>query len=88
MSNTQRENANTIFKIEKLDKSDELIDALNNLTINDAEYYKSNTATASDAQGDITHNPETVTHTINGNLEQKILSKRTIYVLPYETKDE
>ena len=36
-SNTQRENENVIFTNEKLDKSDELIDALNDLTINDTE---------------------------------------------------
>ena len=40
MSNTQRENANEIFTSEKLDKSDELVDAVNNLTINDAIYYE------------------------------------------------
>ena len=46
VSNTQRENANTIFKIEKLDNLGELLDTVKNLTINDAEYYESNTATA------------------------------------------
>ena len=56
-----------IFTSEKLDKLDELLDAVNNLTINDAKYSESNTAIASDSQGDITLNPETVTHTINGN---------------------
>ena len=45
-----------------------------------------------DTQGDITCNPETITHTINGNeivthtsngnIEQKTLSNRTIPVLP------
>ena len=38
--NTQRENANVIFTSEELDKSDELADAVNNLTISDAKYYK------------------------------------------------
>ena len=86
--NTQRENANAIFTGEKLDKSDELVDSVKNLTINNAKYYESNTATASDAQGDLTLDPETVTHTSNGNepvtrtsnrnFEQKLLSNRTI----------
>ena len=62
------------------------------MTINDAVYYESNTATASDSQGDLTRNPETCTHTSNGNdtvtrtsngkFEQKLLSNRTIPVLP------
>ena len=60
-----RENANVVFTSEKPDKLDELVKAINNLTINDAEYYESNTATASDAQGDITRNPVKVTHTSN-----------------------
>ena len=52
-TNTQRDNTNAIFTSDKLDKLDKLVDALNNLAINDAEYYESNTATASDSQGDI-----------------------------------
>ena len=35
-SNTQRENTNTIFTSEKLDKLDKLSEMLNDLTINDA----------------------------------------------------
>ena len=66
-SNTQRENANVIFTGEKLDKLDDLVDAVNNLTINDAKYYESNTATESDTRGNIKCNPETVTHPRNGN---------------------
>ena len=90
-SNTQRENANAIFTSEKLDKLDELVDAVNNLTINDAKYYESNTATTSEAQGDLKRNPETVTHTrnkkktdhltSNGNFEQKLLRNQTIPVV-------
>ena len=82
MSNTNRENANIIFTSDKLDKTEELVDAVNILTINYAEYYESNTATASDAQGDLTHNQEIVTQTSNGNFEQKILRNLTIPVLP------
>ena len=90
-SNTQRENTNAIFTSEKLDKSDKLADALNDLTINDTKYYESNTATVSDAQSNITHNMESVTHsnngnetptnTSNGNVEQKLLSNQTIPVV-------
>ena len=81
-----------IFTTEKLDKSYDLVNTVNNLTINNAKYYESNTATSSDAQGDITNNPDTVTNTSNGNetvtrtgngnFEQKSLSNQTIYVLP------
>ena len=58
-SNTQIENANVIFTSETLDKSDELVDVGNILTIKDAKYHESNTATASDVQGDLTQNLET-----------------------------
>ena len=86
-SSAKRYNSNTIFTGEKLDKSDELVDAVKNLTINDTIYYESNTTTSSDSQGDLTRNPETVIHTINGNetanhtrnrnFEQQLLRKRT-----------
>ena len=69
-----------------------MVEAVKNLKINHAKYYESNTATVSDSQGDLTRNPETVTHningnetvthTINGNFEQKILSNRTNPVVP------
>ena len=52
----------------------ELVDAVKNFTINDAEYYESSTATKSDLQGDLTRNPETVTPTSNRKIEQKLLS--------------
>ena len=91
MSNIQRENVNAIFRNEKLDKSDELTDALKDLTINDAKYYKSDTATAGNAKGDPTRDLKTVTHirngnekvtdTSNGNFEQKLLSNRTFPVV-------
>ena len=91
MSNIQRENVNAIFRSEKLDKSDELTDALKDLTINDAKYYKSDTATAGNAKGDPTRDLKTVTHirngnekvtdTSNGNFEQKLLSNRTLPVV-------
>ena len=90
-SNTQRENANAIFTSENIDKSDNLVDAVNKLTINYFDYYGSNTDTASDAQDDFTRNLETVTHTSNWNetvthtsnrdFEQNLLSNRTVPVV-------
>ena len=56
-SNTQRENANVSYKNQNLDKSDKLVNAVKKLTINDAKYYESITATMSDAQGNLTQNP-------------------------------
>ena len=67
-SNTQRENTNAVITIEKLNKLDKLVDAVKKLTINNAKYYKSNTATANDTQGNLTRNLETVTHNRNGNV--------------------
>ena len=53
-----------IFTSKTIYKSDEPVDAINNLTINDAGYAL-NKATASDTQDDPTINPDTVTHTRN-----------------------
>ena len=55
---------------------------MKNLTINDSNEYESNTLITSYAQGHTKRNPETVTHTSNGDFEQKILSYWTIPVLP------
>ena len=66
----QKEYANALFTSEKIDKSDELVDAVKNFTINDAKYYESNIVTASGSQGDLTRNSETVTHAINGILNK------------------
>ena len=52
-----------IYKLEAK-KSDELVNVVNNLTINDAE-YELNIATASDTKGDLMSFPDTVTHTSN-----------------------
>ena len=89
--NKQRENANAILTSEKLDKSDDLADTLKDLTINDAEYYVSKSATANDAKGDPASDLKTITHTndgkvkfadnSNGILKQKLLSKRTLHVV-------
>ena len=73
VSSSQRENLDAIFTSEKLEIFDKIVDAINNLKINDSG-YKLNTATAGDAQGNLTSNPDTVTHTINKFLDQKLLS--------------
>ena len=39
-SNTQEKNARAIFTSEKIDKPDNLVDAVNKLKINDAKYYE------------------------------------------------
>ena len=66
MSNIQRDNENAIFTSEKIDKSDELVDALKDLKIKNNGYYASNLVSTSDLQGDITCDQKIVTHTING----------------------
>ena len=80
----QRENVNAIFTSDKLDKSDDMVDAVNNLKIHDSEYHESNTAAASDAQGDLTRNPETVIFTRNVKFEQNLLSNQTMLILPFQ----
>ena len=66
-----------IFTSEKLEKSDKLVDAVNKMTINDVG-YELNTATTSDAQIDLARDPDTVPHSSNGTMDQKLLSSRTI----------
>ena len=51
-SSSQRENADAIFTSNKLDKSEKLVNAINNFTINDA-VYELNKAAANDAQVDL-----------------------------------
>ena len=48
-SSSQRENSNAVFASEKLENSDDIVDAVSNMTINDVR-CELNTATASDAQ--------------------------------------
>ena len=89
--NTKRENTNAIFTSEKIDKSDKLVATLKDLTINDAEYNVSNSATVDDAKGDPTSNLTKVTHTSDGkgkvadtsnrSLQQKLLSNQTLPVV-------
>ena len=77
---------------EKLDKSDALAETLKELTINDDGYYASDSANANDAIGDPASDPKKVTHTSdgkkikvkdtsNGDLQQKLLSTRTLPIV-------
>ena len=84
---SQRENVDVIFTSEKVDESDELVNGINKWTINNSGYGW-NKATTSDAQGNLTSDPDTVTYTSNGILDQNLLSGRTIgevYALPTPT---
>ena len=63
MPNTQRENTNTIFTSEKIYKLDDMENTLKYFTINDTEYYVSNSATANDTKGYHESDLKTVTHT-------------------------
>ena len=62
-SNTQRENENTIFTSEKLDKSNALAETLKGFTINNAGYYESESANANDLKVDPVSDPKTFIHT-------------------------
>ena len=62
---SQRDNSDTIFTHEKLDESENLVNAINNLTINTSG-YELNKAITSDSQVNLTSNPDTVTHKSNG----------------------
>ena len=77
VSISQRENLNVIFKSEKLKKLDGIVNEINKLKINNAG-YELNTPTTSNAQGNLTSNPDTVTHTSGGILDQKLLNCQTI----------
>ena len=63
ISNTHIENENVILTSEKLEKLDDLPEKLNNLTINNAEYYVSNSANENDTKVDPERDTEKVTHT-------------------------
>ena len=76
-SSSQRENPNAIFTSKNMEKLDKLFNKINYLTINESR-YELNTATVSGAQGDLTINLDTVTHTSNGISDQKLLSCWTI----------
>ena len=80
-SNARRENENAIFTSEKLDKSDDLTDAVNNLTVNNAKYHESNTVITNDVQGDLKRDLETITCTRTSNFGEKLWSNWNIPVL-------
>ena len=77
VSNSHRENSNAVFTSGKIEKSNNLVNAVNNMAINDVG-YELNIATVSNAQVHLTSNPDTVTHTSNRILDQKVLICRTI----------
>ena len=62
-SNTQRENANAILTSEKVDKPEDLEETLKYLTIDNTEYYVSDSVNANDVKSDSARDPKTVTHT-------------------------
>ena len=70
-SSSNRENSNTIFTTDKLEKLDELVDAIDNLTINDAR-SELNIATMTDKQGNIMSESYTVTIIRNRLLDQEL----------------
>ena len=65
-SNTQRDSKNIILKSDKLDKLDTMVETLKGLTINNAEYYESDSANANDAKGNPASDPKIATHTSDG----------------------
>ena len=94
VSSSQRENADAILTSEKLSRSDDPVDEINNLIIMDSR-YELNKVTKSDTQVDLNSNPDTVTytrngpdtvtHASNGILDEILLSCGTIgklYALP------
>ena len=81
-----------ILKSYKLDKSGALEEMLKGLTINDSEYYESDSANASDAKVNPASYPKIASHTSdgkkrkvmntsNGDLQQKLLSNRTLPII-------
>ena len=62
-SNTQKDNENMILKSDELDRSDAVEKMLKGLTINDAEYYESDSSNKNDAKGNPASNLKIATHT-------------------------
>ena len=73
VSSLHKENLDAIFTNEKLEKLDNLVTKINNVTINNSG-YELITAAVSDAQGNLASDLYTVTHISNGILDQKPLS--------------
>ena len=61
--NTQRDNSNSILTSEKLDKLEEMTETLKDLTINNAEYYVSDSENVNDTKDNPASDTKTVTHT-------------------------
>ena len=83
-SSSPKENADTIFTSDKLDKSDKLVNTLNNLKINDAR-HELKKFTTNDKQGNLTSNPDTVTHASNRMLDGKLFRCQIIREVPVQT---
>ena len=75
-SSSQRKNTDAIFTSDNLDKLGKLVNAINSLSINKVR-YELNKETASDVQGNLTSDPDIVTHTSKRIWTTKLLSFRT-----------
>ena len=63
---SQRENPNAIFASDKIGNLDDLVDAVANMTTNDAG-YELNISTTSDTQVEFASNLDKITHISNGD---------------------
>ena len=86
-----RGNLNAVFTSEKLENTNELVNAVANMKINDVG-YELNAATASDAHVEFLINPDRNTHTNNEITQQNLLSSwmigirhKNVHVLPPPT---
>ena len=73
----QRENPNAMFASEKLENSNDLVNAVasfENMTINDVG-YELNTETTSEAHVELASNPDVINHTKNGITHKNLLSR-------------
>ena len=81
-----------ILTSEKQNKPYALAETLKGLTINDARYYESDPVNANDSKGNPTSDPKVATHTsdgkkrkvmytINGDLQQKLLSNWNLLII-------
>ena len=92
MPNTQIENENTILTSEKRDNLDALTETLKGLIINNDGYHESDSVNTNEAKGgpasdmkvgthNIDRNKRKVTNTSNRDLQQKLLSNRTLPII-------
>ena len=89
MPNTKRDNGNKILTSEKRDKLDAISEMLKGLKIKDSGYHEPESENANDTKGDPASNSNTATHdrnkrkvtdTKNGDLQQTLLSYRTLLI--------